>query len=137
MKECTKIIWETIKCTHIVDEYLKEHEESDKAEFNFEFKLFFMPPQNSRNLIFYPKQEPPYVPIEHDKVMVQRGRTMLHLHDKIVDGLLNLIPFSTLMKLRDLQVFKQLQLCGDGALVVKIRVPQHHKPKLLKVSLNP
>lgn len=94
-----------------------------------------MPPQSLKNLIFYPKQEPPYIPTEHDKVVVQRGCTMLHFHEKIVDGLLNPIPFSTLMKLRDSQVFKQPQLCGDG-LVVKIRVPQHHKPKLLKVSLT-
>lgn len=60
---------------------------------------------------------------------------MLHFHEKIVDGLLNPIPFSTLMKLHDSQVFKQPQLCGDGV-VVKIRVPQHHKPKLLKVNLT-
>jgi hypothetical protein len=95
-----------------------------------------MPPQSPKNLILYPKQEPPYVPIKHDKVVVQRGCTMLHLHEKIVDGLWNPIPFSTLMKLRDSQVSKQPQLCGDGALVVKIRMPQHHKPKLLKVSLT-
>ncbi len=126
-------MWETLKCTHIVGEYLKEHEDSDKIEFNFELELFFMPPQ-SPNLILYPKQEPPYVPTDHDKVVVQRGHTILHLHEKIVDGLLNPIPFSTLMKLHDLQVSKQPQLCGDGALVVKIKVAQHHKPNLLKVS---
>jgi hypothetical protein len=93
--------------------------------------------QSLESLVFDPKQEPPYILTKHDKVVVQKGRIMLHLHEKIIDELLNPIPFSMLTKLHDLEVFKQPQLCGDGALVVKIRMPQHHKPNLLKFNLTP
>jgi hypothetical protein len=94
--------------------------------------LFFTPPQNLNNLVFNPKhdpnQKPPYVPTKHDKAMVRKGHVMLHLHKKFVDELLNLIFFFMLMKLHALQAFKQTQSCGDGLQVVKIGVPQHHKP---------
>jgi hypothetical protein len=67
----------------------------DKVESNFEFELFFMPPQNPESLVFDPKQEPLYVPIEHDKIVVRRGHMMLHLHMKIINELLNPTPFFT------------------------------------------
>jgi hypothetical protein len=60
------VVWETLKCTNIVDEYLELH----KSNFDLKYEVFFTSPESPSCLVSFPQQEDPNVPNEQEKATI-------------------------------------------------------------------